>query len=77
MHPDKDYPDRHKYLLYIAAELPNEAAEFFCVIVKLMKRDKNSVEFLTAYDINQKTFQEYGGIGPRIYPEPKKKTKRR
>jgi hypothetical protein len=75
VHPDKDYPDRHKHLLYVAADDPKEEPDFYCVIVRVL--NAKTVAFLTAYDVSAETFQEYGGVGPRIYPAPKPKKKRR
>jgi hypothetical protein len=70
IHPDKDNPTNQKYLLYLPAEgdLP---AEHFCVIVRLI--NKYTVSFLTAYDVDFKTFAAYGNVAPRLYPPQKPK----
>src|ERR1043166_9145314 len=34
IHPDRDYPDRHKYLLYLPPDSPQDEGEFYCVIVR-------------------------------------------
>jgi hypothetical protein len=75
VHPDRIHPDRHKYLLYVAADDPRDSPDFYCVIVRVL--NSKTVAFLTAYGVEQKIFQEYGSVGPRLYPVPKPKKKRR
>ena len=75
IHPDKDYASRHKYLLFLP---PDEGTpqdnEFYCVIVRVLNR--RTVAFLTAYNVTSRTFDEYGNVGPRVYPPPKPKKRR-
>lgn len=76
IHPDENYSDRHKYLLFLPPDEGTEQEnEFFCVIVRVL--GSKTVAFLTAYDISQATFDKYGNVGPRIYPPPTPKRKKR
>ena len=67
VHPDKDGPERHKYLLHVPPdEGTNQADEFYCVIVRQIS--KKTVGFITAYCIDQRTMDQYARVFPRIYP---------
>lgn len=75
IHPDSIYKDRHKYLLFLGPDdHKTQDNEFYCVIVRVI--NPFTVAFLTAYPIDQKTFDRYAQIPPRIYPPSKKKKKR-
>lgn len=70
IHPDKDYPKRRKYLLYLPPDNDTQENEFFNVLVEAT--DKNRFAFITAYDINQLTYRAYCDVPPCLYPIPRK-----
>jgi len=68
MHPDKDYLKRRKYLLYLPPDDDTQENEFFNVLVEAT--GKQSLAFITAYDIDQMTYRTYCNVPPRLYPPP-------
>jgi hypothetical protein len=73
VHPDEKIQTNQKYLLYVQPEAVEQDAEYYVVIVRVL--NPKTVAFLTAYPISHSKFQEFGRIGPRVYPpsQPKKK----
>ncbi len=69
IHPDKDYPKRRKYLLYLPPDDDTQNNEFFNVLVEAS--DKRGFAFVTAYDIDQATYRAYCNVPPCLYPVPK------
>jgi hypothetical protein len=69
IHPDKDYPARRKYLLYLPPDDSTQENEFFNVLVEAVR--KNKFVFITAYNISQMTYRAYCNVPPCLYPPPK------
>lgn len=69
IHPDKDYPKRRKYLLYLPPDDDTQENEFFNVLVEAI--GKQEFAFITAYDIDQATYRAYCAVPPRLYPPPR------
>ena len=69
IHPDKDYPSRRKYLLYLPPDDMTQENEFFNVLVEAT--GKNKFAFVTAYNISQMTYRAYCNVPPCLYPPPR------
>ena len=75
IHPDEEIPTNQKYLLYVPPEAPGQESEYYVTIVRVL--NAKTVAFLTAYDISPKQYQKFAMIGPRIFPPPQPKRKKR
>ena len=76
IHPDATISTNEKYLLYVPPEMPEQEAEYYMVIVRRLNNPK-TVAFVTAYGISRKNYDEFEQVGPRIYPAPRPKKRKK
>ena len=75
IHPDEGIPTNQKYLLCIPPEAPGQESEYYVAIVRVL--NSKTVAFLTAYGISNNQYQKFAMIGPRVFPAPQPKRKKR